>query len=142
MKLASNVSTSLVGSMGYIAPECVEAGFRRRRVDGRPGWAPQPHFPAEKIDVYSFGKVLLVCVTGALSPRDEVAERTCGGPLWWLISHCVSQSPRDRPGCRQVVEMLEDTLNVEGADRGWISKRPKEEIWQIFAVDGPLSDNM
>ncbi|CAD7704423.1 unnamed protein product, partial [Ostreobium quekettii] len=125
LKLASSMSLAVRGSAGYIAPEIVEKGLCSRR--GGPG----RHFPTDKVDVYSFGKVMLECVTGSLNPENAAAERICHGPLWELIRACVSGCPKERPGCKRIVERLEGMVKDEGGwEPGWKARRPMQEISQ------------
>ncbi|CAD7698689.1 unnamed protein product [Ostreobium quekettii] len=124
-KLTSTISAEGRGTLGYVAPEILKHALRKGRFCAQD---PKPHFPAEKIDVYSFGKVLLKCLTGDLSHAESQAEKARGSypELWDLIRQCVAVDPVDRSTCREVVAALEGMVEGRG---DWRAGRPREEIW-------------
>ncbi|KAK4260300.1 hypothetical protein QN277_003439 [Acacia crassicarpa] len=123
----THVSTAVVGTQGYAAPEYVDTG----------------HLKAE-CDIYSFGVVLYEIITGrrALDRNRPAAEQKL---LNWvkqypadtdrfsmiidlrlrnhfspgairkvakLANTCISKNPKDRPTMAQIVESLKEALQV------------------------------
>ncbi|CAD7699148.1 unnamed protein product [Ostreobium quekettii] len=126
--LASS-SASFVGTLGYMAPECLLQGFLNVQMPA-PGEGCARH-SAERIDVYSLGKVMLRCVTGSLVLQEDNPEAECLCPdLWVLIRMCTCANPAGRPICEQVVGMLEAMLEEPAAGWGdWRLRKPKDELW-------------
>lgn len=124
-KVAQTISASHRGTIGYIAPECMSEGYVRIMIGA------DRHVRAEKIDVYSFGKVLLKCVTGELYHMNAKAASLCQGKLWKLICECVCLDSKLRPTCGEVVRRLEEMVNGDMVQGDWRSRRPKQDIWEL-----------
>ena len=101
LKVTSQISAKPNGTPGYMAPECITEMLRLGRVELR---GPNARIHAEKIDVYSLGKVMLVCMTGDLDLESPLGDELCPEVLWRLIRRCTSHDPEARPLCEQVVE--------------------------------------
>ncbi|CAD7698687.1 unnamed protein product [Ostreobium quekettii] len=124
-----NVCAASRGTPGYIAPECLQAGGAGELAVSD---SSQPQADAEKIDVYSLGKVLIKCITGSLEVESATAERLCPASLWELVHTCVERRPEDRPGSEQVVEGLRGMLEGSGSGLDeWRLRRPKAKIWCV-----------
>ncbi|CAD7701439.1 unnamed protein product [Ostreobium quekettii] len=100
-QVSSLIDATRHGTLGYMAPECMQCGVSRSR----------PRVRAEKIDVYSLGKVMLSCVVGNLDNGKTItATSLCPTRLWSLICDCTKMDPEGRPSCQQVVERLESMV--------------------------------
>ncbi|WCJ20522.1 Protein kinase superfamily protein [Euphorbia peplus] len=140
-----HVSTSVVGTVGYAAPEYVQTGRL-----------------TAKSDVWSFGVVLYELITGRRAvernlPRSEqkllewvrpyisdskkfhfildprLEEECCiksAVKLAALANKCLAKQPKSRPKMSEVVEMLGDIISVTSSHEeiGRESEEVKEEI--------------
>ncbi|CAD7698270.1 unnamed protein product, partial [Ostreobium quekettii] len=133
LKMASTVCVAGCGTLGYIAPECLVGPSRTSQSlqEAAPETSPEPRgpvgeVPEEKVDIYSFGKVMLECVTGRLDVKNEAAAKLCPGEVWELIGWCVSRDPKDRPSSEEVVGKLEGMLQCGGE---WLGRSPRQDVW-------------
>eukprot|EP00803_Ostreobium_quekettii_P006338 evm.model.scf_3778.1 EVM.evm.TU.scf_3778.1 scf_3778:353-4879(+) len=118
---------------GWEQPECLVGPSRTSQSlqEAAPETSPEPRgpvgeVPEEKVDIYSFGKVMLECVTGRLDVKNEAAAKLCPGEVWELIGWCVSRDPKDRPSSEEVVGKLEGMLQCGGE---WLGRSPRQDVW-------------
>lgn len=116
-KMSSWISARMQGTLGYIAPECLAAGYCAGRLLCH----------AERIDVYSFGKVMLRCATGKEIPDPS---HWCPEPVWQLIYECISDDPAERPLCKQIIETIRVMLTQGCRVHGWMHQKPKYMVSQ------------
>ncbi|CAD7697433.1 unnamed protein product [Ostreobium quekettii] len=124
VKAAAAVSGAHRHTLEYMAPECLAADIQDGQVSVPVSGV---NTSAEKVDIYSFGKVVLECVSGKLIIENSKAMELCPKTLWGLICQCLSDSSEGRPSCEQIEVQLEDMMSVK--DSEWLERRPKQDIW-------------
>jgi serine/threonine protein kinase len=105
------VTTSVIGTLGYMAPECLENA------------AATP-----KVDVFAFGLILYELLVGeSVFPKDASVTQICklheketrpeipgwiSRPIAKLITSCWASNPEKRPTFEEIYEKLEDIFFV------------------------------
>ncbi|CAD7698690.1 unnamed protein product [Ostreobium quekettii] len=122
-RTSSVVEARRCGTLWYMAPECLREGMATSR----------PRVRAEKIDVYSLGKVMLECITGStLACRNARVAENCPPCLWDLIYNCLEAEPEGRPSCQDVEQRLEGLLKEGGGgEADWRGEIPNSSIWGV-----------
>ena len=92
MNVVRQLRTENPGSPAYAAPE-----------------ASNPHLQSPKMDIYSFGALILEMLTGRLpTPEDRpgMFRKVQHEHLLHLIRRCLSENPKDRPSACGIISEL------------------------------------
>ena len=92
VNVVRQLRTENPGSPAYAAPE-----------------ASNPHLQSPKMDIYSFGALILEMLTGRLpTPEDRPAmfRKVQHEQLLRLIRRCLSENPEDRPSASAIISEL------------------------------------
>ena len=92
VNLVRQLNTENPGGPAYAAPE-----------------ANNPHLQSPKMDIYSFGALLLEMLTGGLPAREDRTALLCvvhHEQLLQLIRRCLSESIEDRPSAIAIISEL------------------------------------
>lgn len=83
--------TKGIGTSGFMAPE-IEQGRKDYN---------------EKVDVFSFGKILYYLLTKNMSIRQiDEKPKIINDISWELIQKCLSISPEDRPSFSEIIDII------------------------------------
>ena len=92
VNLVRQLHTANPGSPAYAAPE-----------------ASNPHLQSPKMDMYSFGALILEMLTGRLPAPDDrpgMIRKVQHEQLLRLIRRCLSRNPEDRPSASDIITEL------------------------------------
>ena len=73
--------------------------------------ANDPQQQSPKMDIFSFGVLIIEMLTGVLPPTDErhqLMDTICHQPLLNLIRRCLSDHKEDRPDASNIISELDD----------------------------------
>ena len=93
VNLLRQLRTENPGSPAYAAPE-----------------ASNPHLQSPKMDIYSFGALVLEMLTGRLPAPDDrlgLLRKVQHQQLLHLIRRCLNTNPDDRPSARDIISELD-----------------------------------
>ena len=93
VNLVRQLHTPNPGSPAYAAPE-----------------ASNPHLQSPKMDIYSFGALVLEMLTGQLPAPDDrpgILHKVQHQQLLHLVRRCLSVNPEDRPSASDIISELD-----------------------------------
>lgn len=100
------------GTIGYMAPELIEAALSNSRVNVR------------KLDVFSFGVLMQECVTGQKpDPENIFKYDLIPLELFRLIQQCCSRIKDDRPDWKGIINALGQLIESDFGCYPWLADR-------------------